>query len=69
MHVYEKVQEYISLHELNEKSVAKAANIPNVTFNAILTGKRKLYADELKAICVALEVGADVFIDQTTACL
>jgi len=61
--VYEKVLEYIDTHHLEQKSVADAAGIPNVTFNAILTGKRKMYVEDLKAICFALNVKADVFME------
>lgn len=61
MQVYEKVREYIENNHLKQKSVAEAACIPNVTFNAILNGKRKMYAEDLKAICIALNVSADIF--------
>ena len=37
--------------------------IPKTTFNAILNGKRTLYADDLKAICIALNVSPELFID------
>lgn len=62
MQVYKKVREYIESHYLKQKSVAEAAGIPNTTFNAILNGKRKLYAEDLKSICSALNVSAEIFI-------
>lgn len=63
MRVYEKVRAYIIDNGLKQVSVAKKAGIPNVTFNAILNGKRTLYADDLKAICLALNVSPETFIE------
>ena len=61
MQVYERVREYIEANHIKQKSVAEAASIPNVTFNAMLNGKRKMYAEDLRAICFALNVSADIF--------
>ena len=63
MHVYEKVRDFIDNAGLKQVVVAQKANIPMVTFNAILNGKRKMYADDLRAICLALNVSPEVFID------
>ena len=62
MRVYEKVRAYIDEQGLKQKTVAERAGIPNVTFNAIMNGKRTLYADDLKAICIALQVSPELFI-------
>ena len=64
MQVYEKVREYIDSNGLKQKAVAEKAGIPNGTFNAILNGKRTLYADDLRAICLALNVSPEVFIEK-----
>ena len=63
MKVYEKVRAYIDDNGLKQIAVAEKAGIPNVTFNAILNGKRTLYADDLRAICFALNVSPEVFIE------
>ena len=63
MKVYEKVRAYIDDNDLKQKAVAEKAGIPNVTFNAILNGKRTLYADDLRAICFALNVSPETFIE------
>lgn len=63
MLVYEKVRSYIESHGMKQIAVAKKAGISNVTFNAILNGKRKMYAEDLRAICLALDVSPEVFID------
>lgn len=63
MRVYEKVRAYIDEQGLKQKTVAERAGIPNVTFNAIMNGKRTLYADDLKSICIALQVSPEKFIE------
>ena len=63
MKVYEKVRAYIEHHGLKQKIVAEKAGIPNTTFNAIMNGKRTMYAEDLKAVCLALNVSPELFID------
>ena len=63
MSVYEKVRAYIEENGYKQMNVAKRAGIPYSTFNAILNGKRKLYADDLRAICYALNVSPEKFIE------
>ncbi len=63
MCVYEKVRAYIDGKGLKQVAVAQKAGIPKVTFNAIMNGKRTLYADDLRAICLALNVSPELFID------
>lgn len=68
MKVYEKVRAYLNDNGLKQKVVAQKAGIPNTAFNAILNGKRTLYADDLRAICLALNVSPEVFIEVKRAC-
>ena len=49
-------------------TIAEKAGIPKATFNAILNGKRVLYADDLKAICLALNVSPELFIEVPKNC-
>lgn len=63
MYVYERVRNYIDENGIKQVTVAKKAGIPNVTFNAIMNGKRTLYAEDLRAICIALNVSPETFID------
>lgn len=63
MQVYEKVRAYIEERGYPRGAVAEKAGIPMTTFQAILSGKRTLYADDLKAICLALNVSPEVFIE------
>ena len=63
MKVYEKVRAYIEENGYKQIAIAEKIGISKATFNAILNGKRTLYADDLKAICIALNVSPEVFID------
>lgn len=63
MRVYEKVRAYIEENGLKQKAVAEKAGISTVTFNAIMNGKRTLYADDLRAICLALNVSPEIFFE------
>lgn len=61
--VYEKVRAYIDEKGLKQVVVAEKAGIPNVTFNAMMNGRRTMYADDLRAICLALNVSPELFIE------
>lgn len=63
MHVYEKVRDYIEQHGYKQVVIAKKAGIAKTTFNAIMNGKRTMYADDLCAICIALNVSPEIFIE------
>lgn len=63
MHVYEKVRAYIKQQGYKQVVIAKKSGIPKTTFNAIMNGKRIMYADDLRAICLALNVSPELFID------
>lgn len=62
MSVYEKVRAYIYDNGLKQKAVAEKSGISFSTFNAIMNGKRTLYAEDLRAICLALNVSPELFI-------
>lgn len=61
--VYEKVRAYIDERGYPRGAVAEKAGIPEATLSAILKGRRTMYADDLKAICLALNVSPEVFIE------
>ena len=63
MHIYEKVRAYIEKKGYKQVAVAQKAGISNTTFNAIMNGKRTMYADDLCAICIALNVSPELFIE------
>lgn len=63
MRVYEKVRAYLDENDLKQTYVAERAGISTVTFTAILNGTRTLYVDELRAICLALDVSPELFVE------
>ena len=63
MLVYEKVRKYIDDHGMKQVAIAEKAGISKTTFNAIMNGKRTMYADDLRAICLALNVSPELFIE------
>lgn len=68
MSVYEKIRVYIYDNGLKQKVVAQKSGISESTFNAIMNGRRTLYADDLRAICLALNVSPELFIDVKHTC-
>lgn len=68
MQVYEKVREYIDDNGYKQVTVANKVGMSAATFNAIMNGKRTLYADDLRAICLALNVSPEVFIEVKKSC-
>lgn len=61
--VYKKVRAYIDDNGLKQIVVAQKTGISKVTFNAMMNGKRIMYADDLRAICLALNVSPELFIE------
>lgn len=62
MRVYANVRTYIKKNGLNQSSIAKKAGISSKTFDAILNGKQTLYPEDLRAICYALNVRPEKFM-------
>lgn len=62
MPIFLLVRKFITEHGLKQKAVALKAQIPHATFNAMMNGKRRIYADELEALCKALNVSPEAFI-------
>lgn len=63
MSVYKIVRAYLDEHGIKQSVIAQKAGISKVTFNAMMNGKRTMYADDLRAICLALNVSPEVFIE------
>lgn len=63
MPIYEKVKKYIDKNGLKQIAVAQKAGIPKINFNAMLAGKQTMYADDLRAICLALNVSPEIFVE------
>lgn len=67
LRVYQKVRNYIDEKGIKQVAVAQKAGISTATFNAIMNGKRTLYADDLREICIALDVSPEMFIEIKSA--
>ena len=65
--VYERVWAYIDGNGLNPTVVAREAGISPGVFQAMMNGKRTIYADDLRAICYALHVSPETFIKLKSA--
>lgn len=63
MKVYEKIRMYIDEQGIKQVIVAEKAGMSKNIFNDILTGERTMYADDLRAICLALNVSPEMFIE------
>ena len=68
MEVYKKVRAYIEENGYKQLAVAQKTGMSKVTFNAMMNGKRTMYADDLRAICLALNVSPEVFIEVPKKC-
>lgn len=63
MEVYKKVRTYIEKNGYERATVAIMSGIPQIMFNKMMDGRTKMYADDLRAICLALNVSPELFIE------
>jgi len=63
MRVYEKIQAYIAANGVATDALSNSSGIPKDRLVSMLDGKETLYAKDLKAICLALNVSPEMFID------
>lgn len=62
MRVHERIRKYIKETGLKQYVIAKKAGFSDKQFSAMMTGRRKIYADDIEKICSALGVAPDTFI-------
>lgn len=63
MKVHEKIKAYISTNGVATDALSNSTGIPKDRIGSLLNGKETLYAKDLKAICLALNVSPETFID------
>lgn len=68
MEVYKKVRAYIEENGYKQPVIARKAGISNITFHAMMDGKQTMYADDLRAICLAMNVSPELFIEAHRRC-
>ncbi len=62
MRVYENIRIYIKANHLKTANIAKKAGISAKTLDEMLSGKKPLYSDDLRAICYAMNVTPEKFM-------
>lgn len=63
LQVYKKIRAYIEKNGLKQLTIAQKAGISQNSFNAMMNGKRTMYTDDLRSICLALNVSPELFIE------
>ena len=62
MKVHERINGYIAANGITTDALSNRTGIPKDRLGAMLSGKETLYAKDLKAICLALNVSPETFI-------
>jgi transcriptional regulator with XRE-family HTH domain len=62
MKVHEMIRKYIEQQGIKQGVVASKIGMSPQTMSAMLAGKRKMYVEDLRAICDALGVEAERFM-------
>lgn len=58
-----KIKKYLDAHGISQAFVSAKTGIPVPKLNLALNGKRKLTFAEYEAVCWALGVGVDIFLE------
>jgi transcriptional regulator with XRE-family HTH domain len=66
MNVTQKVRAYLEANNITQKEAAQMTKIQYSTFNAMMNGNRNMYPEDLVAICCALKVKPEVFMETKT---
>ena len=61
LNIAQAIQEYLISHGIRQTFVAEKCGWPKQKVNAIVRGKKKMTADEMAAICNAIDVPYDFF--------
>ena len=63
MRIYEKIRTYIEQSGTDREAVALRAGMTGAELDALLTGRRTLDAEDFRAICLALNVSPELFVE------
>lgn len=63
MKVYEKVKVYLQAKGIDTAALSGSTGIPHNRLGSLLSGEETLYVKDLKAICLALNVSPELFIE------
>jgi len=67
MKVYEKINAFLTANSIDPADLSGSTGIPKDRIGSMLNGKETLYAKDLKAICLALNVSPELFIEVYSA--
>ncbi len=62
MEVYKRINSYIEASGLDRPTLAQRAGFTEEIFDKMMRGRRKIYADDLRAICLAMNVSPELFL-------
>ena len=67
MRVFEKLRAYIIENGIDISALAARCGMSLAELSAVLSGERRLYADELREICIALNLSPELFVEAASA--
>lgn len=62
MEVYKRINSYIEASGLDRPTLAQRTGFTEEIFDKMMRGRRKIYADDLRAICLAMNVSPELFL-------
>lgn len=60
--IAQKMKNYISDHHLKQSSIARSMGVNITTFNMMLNGKKKVYAEEMIDFCNTIGIKLDELV-------
>lgn len=63
MRVYQKISAYLTTKGIATDTLSENTGIPQSRLSSLLNGEETLYASDLKAICLTLNISPETFID------
>lgn len=63
MRIYEKIRAFFEQSGQDRAAVAARAGMTEAELDALLSGRRTLDAEDFRAICLALNVSPELFVE------
>ena len=64
MNTVNSISEYINDHDISLSELSEKSGIAEAMIDSMLDGTKQMTVDELRAICIALDVSADEFVNR-----
>lgn len=65
MKVYERIKAYLTANGIDPATISKSVGVSQEQLISLLNGEDIMYAKDLKAICLALNVSPELFVEIT----